>query len=59
VITFSGAARGVEKSRDMRPGVQALVAYQHTLFIHLENEFFSTNLGKNTPKNAYFSEKRL
>jgi len=39
--------------------VQALEAYQHTLFRHLKNDFFSKNLGQNMPKNAYFLEKRL
>jgi len=41
----------------MRPGAQALEAYQYNLFRHLKNEIFSRNLGQNMPKNAYILEK--
>jgi len=43
-------------SGGMLSRVQALEAHQHILFKHLKNEFFSRNLGKNKPKNAYFLE---
>jgi len=38
----------------MRSGAQALEAYQHTLFRHLKNKIFNSNLGQNMPKNTYF-----
>jgi len=52
VTALSGASRG-----DLRPGLQALEAHQHTLFKHLKNEFFSRNSGQNLPKHAYFLVK--
>jgi len=57
VITLRGTGRGT--SGGMHFGKRALEAYQHTLFRHLKNEFFNSNLGQNMPKNAYFLEKRM
>jgi len=57
VITPRGTGR--RTSGGMHFGEWALEAHQHTLFRHLKNEFFNSNLGQNMPKNAYFLEKRL
>jgi len=57
VITLRGTVMGA--SRGMHVGTRALETHQYTLFRHLNNEFFTKNLGQNMPKNAYFLEKRL
>jgi len=46
--------KGGGASGGIRPEVQALEAYQHTLFRYLKKQFFSINFGQNISKNVYF-----